>query len=61
MVVNMGYTRQAVAVSIITFAYTEIEKKNLKKYISLVILAFLFHKTALAMIVGYFLFSKITF
>ena len=39
MVVNMGYTRQAAAISIVTFAYTEIEKRNLKQYILLVIIS----------------------
>ena len=47
IVVGMGYTRQSVAIGFVMLAIVAIYKKNYLRFISIVILASLFHKTAL--------------
>ena len=59
VVVAMGYTRQAVAIGLFLWAITFLERGNLKYYIVFVVIAALFHKTAVLMIpLGIFLHGK---
>ena len=59
VVVSMGYTRQAVAIGLVFWALKCLEEKELKKYLVLVALATLFHKTAVLMVpLGLFLFGR---
>ncbi len=59
IVVSMGYTRQAVALGFVFWALTALESRNLRRYLLLVALATLFHKTAVLMIpLGLFLFGR---
>src|SRR5699024_4696704 len=50
--------RQAIAFSIIFFSYKYIKEKKLFKFLSTVILASLFHKSALVFIIAYFVSKK---
>lgn len=45
--VSLGYTRQSVALAIITYALTFLIEGNIIKYVLLIVLASLFHKTAI--------------
>ena len=47
IVVAMGYTRQAVAIGMIMISINALEKSNFKFFIIFVLIASLFHKTAL--------------
>lgn len=47
IVVGMGYTRQAVALGFILWALTALNERRIALYVTLVILAATFHKTAL--------------
>ena len=59
MVLAMGYSRQGVALGFIFLALTNLELRNFWRYLFYIILATLFHKTALIMIpLGLFLFGK---
>jgi hypothetical protein len=50
IVVAMGYTRQGVAIGLIMLGLVDLEKGHLTKFLFWVILAALFHKTALILI-----------
>lgn len=52
---SLNMIRQSIALSIILFSYKYIKEKNLKKYILFVIIASLFHKTALLSLIIYFM------
>lgn len=59
IVVSMGYTRQAVALGLIFWSLAVLEKRELRKFLVLVSLATLFHKTAVLMMpLGLFLFGR---
>ncbi len=59
IVVVMGYTRQGIAVGLFLWAITYIERGNLKYYLAILIVASLFHKSAVLMIpLGIFLQSS---
>jgi hypothetical protein len=59
VVVAMGYTRQAVALGLTFWALTALENRDLRKYLLLMAVATLFHKTAVLLIpLGLFLFGK---
>jgi len=49
-VVAMGYARQGVAIGIFMFAITYLDKGKFYTYISMILLASLFHKTALLLL-----------
>ena len=51
IVVGMGYSRQAIAIGIIFWALSVWKKNNFRNYCMLVILATLFHKSAIVMLV----------
>lgn len=51
IVVGMGYSRQGVALGIIFWALSNWKKNNFFKYTSLVLLAALFHKSAIVMFI----------
>lgn len=55
---DMGVIRQCAAMSVILWSFTYIKRKNIKGYIICIIIAFLFHKSALlfapAYLVNYF-------
>jgi hypothetical protein len=56
IVVGMGYTRQSVAIGLVMLAIVAVYKNNYWKFIGWVILASLFHKTALIfLIIGVFI------
>lgn len=50
IVVAMGYTRQSVAIGLALIAFLYLEKKNIVKFFLGILLATLFHKTALVML-----------
>lgn len=52
---SFNLTRQFIAIAIVLFAYGYIVDKKLLKYLTTVIVASLFHKTALIMLPAYFL------
>jgi hypothetical protein len=56
IVVSMGYTRQSVSLGLICFAYKSVEKKLPYRFISYVLLASLFHKSALV-VLPFFVFA----
>ncbi|WP_428357797.1 EpsG family protein [Methyloprofundus sp.] len=59
IVVGMGYTRQAVAVGLFFFALAYLERGQFKHYLVFILIATLFHKTAVLMIpFGIFLYGK---
>jgi len=56
VVVGMGYTRQGVAIGLLMLAITYLERGKIKHYLLLLVVAALFHKTAVLMIpLGIFL------
>lgn len=56
VVVAMGYTRQGIAIGLFMWAITYLERGKLKYYLALLIVAALFHKSAVLMIpLGIFL------
>lgn len=50
IVVAMGYTRQAAAIGIVCFAIADAHQRNIARTVSLIVLAALFHKTAILMV-----------
>lgn len=59
VVVAMGYTRQGVALGLIFWALTYLEKGKFLQYVVFIIVATLFHKTAVIMIpLGIFLYRQ---
>ena len=50
MVVMMGYARQGVAIGIVMWAITFADYRKVKSYIALILLAALFHKSAVVML-----------
>lgn len=59
VVVAMGYTRQAVALGFVFWGLSAMERRDLVRFLILVSLATLFHKTAVLMIpLGLFLFGR---
>ena len=50
IVVAMGYTRQAAAIGIMSFAIADANENNLKRTIIIIAVAALFHKTAILML-----------
>jgi hypothetical protein len=46
IVIGMGYTRQSVALGLFMIALIEIQRQNMLRYIGLILLASLFHRTA---------------
>lgn len=59
IVVAMGYTRQSVAIGIFMLAITYLRQEKLKAYVVLILLAAMFHKTAILMLpLGFFLYGK---
>lgn len=58
-VVAMGYSRQAVAIGLFMMAITYLQKGKYKKYIVLILVAALFHKTALVLLpLGIFIYGS---
>lgn len=51
---NMQGMRQAIAMSICLFAYEEAKKRNFLKFVIIVLVASLYHRTALVFFVAYF-------
>lgn len=49
--VSLGYTRQAVALSILTYAFTFLIEKKVLAYLFFIILAAMFHKTSIIFLV----------
>lgn len=59
IVVAMGYSRQAMALGIFMIAITYVSKGMFKTYVVLILLAALFHKTAIILLpLGIFLYGK---
>lgn len=59
LVVAMGYSRQGVAIGLILLSLNALEAKHFKQYLLFVIIATLFHRTALIMIpFGLFLWGR---
>ena len=59
IVVAMGYSRQAMALGIFMIAITYLRKGKLKTYVVLILIAALFHKTAIILLpLGIFLYGK---
>lgn len=59
IVVAMGYSRQGVAIGLFLLAITYLQKGKFKTYIVLIVLAALFHKTAIILLpLGIFLYGK---
>lgn len=59
IVVAMGYSRQGMAIGIFMIAITYLRKGKLKTYVGLILLAALFHKTAIILLpLGVFLYGK---
>ena len=50
IVVSMGYTRQGVAIGLVMLGLVALDKGNLVKFLAWVVVAALFHKTALILI-----------
>ena len=50
VMVSMGYSRQGVALGLFMLAITYVEKKQFKSYVFWVLMAALFHKTALVLL-----------
>lgn len=50
IVVGMGYTRQGVAIGLIMLALVALEKGSMGKFVAWVVVAALFHKTALILV-----------
>ncbi len=58
-VVAMGYSRQAIAIGLFMWAVTYLEKGKFAAYVILILIAALFHKTALLLLpLGVFLYGK---
>ncbi len=58
-VVAMGYSRQAVAIGIFLLAVSYLDEGKFKTYVMLILIAALFHKTALLLLpLGMFLYEK---
>ena len=57
---SFNIIRQLMAATIILYAFHFLEEENLKKYIQWVIVAALFHKTAIVVLPFYFLSSMVT-
>lgn len=55
--------RQVIAMGILLFSIDQIEKKNIKKFILIVLIAWLFHKTAIVFLIAYpfALYNKFSF
>jgi len=59
IVVAMGYSRQGMALGIFMWAITYLRKGKLKTYIMMIVIAALFHKTAVILLpLGMFLYGK---
>ena len=59
IVVAMGYSRQGVAIGLFLWAVTYLEKGHFKTYVGLILIAALFHKTAMLLLpLGIFLYGK---
>ena len=59
IVVVMGYSRQAVAIGLFLLAVTYLDKEKFGIYVILILIAALFHKTALLLLpLGVFLYGK---
>lgn len=59
LVVAMGYSRQGVAIGLFLLAITYLERGRFKTYIGLILVAALFHKTAILLLpLGIFLYGK---
>jgi len=59
IVVAMGYSRQGVAIGLFLWAVTYLEKGYFKTYIGFILVAALFHKTAMLLLpLGIFLYGK---
>ncbi len=59
VVVAMGYTRQSVALGFVFWAMASLERGEFKRYLALIAVAVLFHKSAVLMIpLGLFLHGK---
>ncbi len=59
IVVAMGYSRQGMALGIFMWAITYLRKGNLKTYVVMILIAALFHKTAIILLpLGMFLYGK---
>ncbi len=59
IVVAMGYSRQGVAIGLFLLAITYLNKGRFKTYIVLILIAALFHKTAILLLpLGVFLYGK---
>lgn len=59
IVVAMGYSRQSIALGIFMLAITYLRKGKIKTYVILILIAALFHKTAIILLpLGMFLYSK---
>jgi len=59
IVVVMGYSRQAVAIGLFLLAVSYLDKGKFKTYVGIILLAALFHKTALLLLpLGIFLYGK---
>lgn len=50
IVVAMGYTRQGVAIGLVMLAFVALDKGSISKFVAWVVVAALFHKTALILI-----------
>jgi hypothetical protein len=58
-VVAMGYSRQGVAIGLILLALNALEARQFKRHLASIVLATLFHKTALIMIpLGFFIWGR---
>jgi len=59
IVVSMGYSRQGMALGIFMWAIVYLRKENLKMYVLLILIAALFHKTAIILLpLGMLLYEK---
>lgn len=59
IVVSMGYSRQGMALGLFMLAITYLSKENLKMYVVFILIATLFHKTAIILLpLGIFLYGK---
>ena len=59
IVVAMGYSRQGMALGIFMWAITQLRKGKLKTYLVMILIAALFHKTAIVLLpLGMFLYEK---
>ena len=49
--------RQWIAIAILTYSIKYIENRNLKKFLIVIFIAFLFHRTALIFVIAYFIYG----